>query len=177
MRCIQQSAFCAPRLALTQDSVPYSIVRGQLSDMEGGGILEFPMWHVQGVQDERWPNFVQHARHIFVLVILPFNPRLCTASFITRTCWGGGRSTTHMRFETKRRRAQRKTTSQLLSMNSRNWWCVFWPRVLDTVMRGQKSNFREIETFSTLQTHISKTVNRSDIRLSPACSSFHFEQN
>ena len=44
-------------------------------------------------------------------------------------------------------------------------------------MRGQRSNFSEIDTFSNILDAISKTINRSDIELSPACSPFNSEEN
>ena len=51
-----------------------------------------------------------------------------------------------------------------------------WPRC-NPVMRGQRSNFREIDTFSTILNAISKTINCSDLELSPACSPFNSEEN
>ena len=47
----------------------------------------------------------------------------------------------------------------------------------DSVMRGQRSNFRKIDKFSTIHDDISNIINRSDIGLSPASSPFTSEQN
>ena len=45
-------------------------------------------------------------------------------------------------------------------------------------MRGQRSNFREIDIFSYLHEYISKTINLSDKKLSSACSRpFNSKQN
>ena len=53
----------------------------------------------------------------------------------------------------------------------------FGPRsIFDPVMRGQRSNFREIGNFSNYIYCISKTIDRSDIRFSPACSPFNSQQ-
>ena len=46
----------------------------------------------------------------------------------------------------------------------------------DPVMGGHGSNFSEIDNFSTLM-RLSKTINRSDIKISPACFSLNPEQN
>ena len=44
-----------------------------------------------------------------------------------------------------------KIPGGLLSTGTRDWWCVFGPRLIfDPVMRGQRSNFRKIDNFSTL---------------------------
>ena len=53
----------------------------------------------------------------------------------------------------------------------------FDPRsIFDPVMRGQNANFRKIDNYSTLHEYTSKTIRRSDIKLSPACSPFNSEQ-
>ena len=44
-------------------------------------------------------------------------------------------------------------------------------------MRGQMSNFPEIDNFSDLQARISRTINRIATRLSSSCSTFHSELN
>ena len=44
-------------------------------------------------------------------------------------------------------------------------------------MAGQRSNFRKFYDFSTLRVHISKTIYRSGMGPSPACSPFNSAQN
>ena len=51
-------------------------------------------------------------------------------------------------------------------------WSIFGP-----VMAGQRSNFRKFYDFSTLLDHICKTIYRSGMGPSPACSSFNSAQN
>ena len=54
----------------------------------------------------------------------------------------------------------------------------FYPRsIFDPVLRGQRRNVRKIDNASTLHAYISKTMNRSDLKHSPACSSFNSKQN
>ena len=49
--------------------------------------------------------------------------------------------------------------------SNRDWWCAFDTRsIFDPVMRGQRSNFQEVD-FSNLHEYISKAMNRSDKRL------------
>ena len=68
--------------------------------------------------------------------------------------------------------------SGLLSTSIRDWSWVFDPRsIFDPVLKGQGSNFRKIDNFSTLHAYISKTKNRSDLKHSPACSSFNSKQD
>ena len=49
--------------------------------------------------------------------------------------------------------------------------------IFDPVMAGQRSNFRKFYDFSTLRVHISKTIYRSGMGSSPACSPFNYAQN
>ena len=44
-------------------------------------------------------------------------------------------------------------------------------------MRGQRSDIRKIDIIWTLHKHISKIINRDDIKLSPACFPFISERN
>ena len=54
----------------------------------------------------------------------------------------------------------------------------FGPRLIfDTVMRGQRSNFRKIDNVSTLHWHISKIINRSGLTLPSAYSPLNSDQN
>ena len=53
----------------------------------------------------------------------------------------------------------------------------FDPRsIFDPVIRGQRSNFRDIGNFSILHYRISKIINRIGIKLSLASSLFTFER-
>ena len=45
------------------------------------------------------------------------------------------------------------------------------------LVKAQRSNFRKFHDFSTLRVHISKTIYRSGMKLSPACSPFQSAQN
>ena len=55
---------------------------------------------------------------------------------------------------------------------------IFGPRsIFDPVMAGQRSNFRKFHDFSTSRVRISKTIDRSGMRSSPACSPFNYAQN
>ena len=49
--------------------------------------------------------------------------------------------------------------------------------IFDPVMESKRSNFHEIDIFSTLHAYISKTINRSYIKLSLAYFPFNSEQN
>ena len=55
---------------------------------------------------------------------------------------------------------------------------IFGPNSLfDPVTAGQRSNFRKLYDFSTLRIHISKTIYRSGMKPSLACSPFNSVQN
>ena len=55
---------------------------------------------------------------------------------------------------------------------------IFGPRsIFDPVMAGQRSNFRKFYDFGTLRVHISKTIYRSGMGPSPACSPFNSAKN
>ena len=56
-------------------------------------------------------------------------------------------------------------------------WYIFDISIFDPVMAGQRSNFRKFYDFSTLQVHISKTIYRSGMGPSPACSPLNYAQN
>ena len=49
--------------------------------------------------------------------------------------------------------------------------------LFDPVMAGQRSHFRKFYDFSTSRVHISKTIYRSGMGPSPACSPFNSAQN
>ena len=54
----------------------------------------------------------------------------------------------------------------------------FYPKLIfDPVMSVQRSNFGKINNFSNFTVNLIKTMNRSDLTLSPTCSSFNPEQN
>ena len=70
-----------------------------------------------------------------------------------------------------------------MSTGTRKWWCVFDPRpTFDRVLKlTQTLNWSNIVFFSTSAStwhvHISKASNCSEMKCSPACSSFNYEQN
>ena len=47
----------------------------------------------------------------------------------------------------------------------------------DPILRGHRSHFREIGISSRLQVNVSKTIYRSELKLSLSCSVFNSEQN
>ena len=52
---------------------------------------------------------------------------------------------------------------------------IFGPRsIFDPVMAGQRSNFRKFHDFSTSRVDGIKTIYRSDMKPSPACSPFNY---
>ena len=57
-------------------------------------------------------------------------------------------------------------------------YIVFNPRsTFDLVKSGQRSNFRENRHFWDLHAHSGKSMCRSDLKPSPACSPFNSEQD
>ena len=82
------------------------------------------------------------------------------------------------RFQTKRRRASRKRPADCSRRVLAIGCIIFGLRsIFDPVMAGQRSNFRNFYDFSTLRVHISKTIYRSGMGPSPACSPFNSAQN
>ena len=81
------------------------------------------------------------------------------------------------RFQTKRRRERKRPADcsrRVLAIGGN----IFGPMsIFDSVMAGQRSNFRKFYDFSTLRVHISKTIYRSGMGPSPACSLFNSAQN
>ena len=87
------------------------------------------------------------------------NPRTGRAFFITRTGREGGLLRPPCRFETEGRRASRKKPADASRRVLHDDGKLFGLRsTFDLVMAGQRSNFRETDTFSTLQADIRKTV-------------------
>ena len=88
---------------------------------------------------------------------------------------GGVGATPPWRFQTKRRRASRKRpvdcSRRVLAIGD----IIFGPRsIFDPVMAGQRSNFRKFHDFSTSRADGIKTIYRSGMKPSPACSPFNF---
>ena len=115
----------------------------------------------------------------FIAKIGPINPRPDTVFRHLRSDRGGGGLVRPpWLFQTKRRRASRKRPAdcsrRLLAIGG----IIFGPRsIFDQLMAGQRSNFRKFYDFSNLRVHISKTIYRSGMKPSPACSSFNSLQN
>ena len=85
-----------------------------------------------------------------------------------------GRGVRPWRFQTKRRRASRKRPADCSHRVLAIGGIIFGPRsIFDPVMAGQMSFFRKFYDFSTLRVQISKTIDRSDMKPSPACSPFN----
>ena len=119
-------------------------------------------------KSENFPDFAHYFSrrdHIYI------NPRRTWAFFITRRTRGGGRCDPPCRFETEGRRASRKKRAYAPRRVLHDGGQFFDPRsIFDLVLAGQRSNFREIGTFSTLQADIRKTKTDSDMKPSPTCS-------
>ena len=123
---------------------------------------------------------------IYVAVILLVTARAnnltlarirCFATF-GRTGGGGVGATPPWRFQMKRRRASRKRPADCSRRVLAIGCIIFGPRsIFDPVMAGQRSNFRKFYDFSTSRVHISKTIYRSGMGPSPACSPFNSAQN
>ena len=78
------------------------------------------------------------------------------------------------RFQTKRRRASRKRPADCSRRVLAIGGIIFGPRsIFDPVMAGQRSNFRKFHDFSTSRVDGIKTIYRSGMEPSPACSPFN----
>ena len=78
------------------------------------------------------------------------------------------------RFQTKRRRASRKRPADCARRVLAIGGIIFGPRsIFDPVMAGQKSNFRKFRDFLVSRVRISKSIDRSGTKPSPACSPFN----
>ena len=78
------------------------------------------------------------------------------------------------RFQTKRRRASRKRPADCARRVIAIGGIIFGPRsIFDPVMAGQRSNFRKFRDFLDSRVHISKTIDRSGMKHSPACLPFN----
>ena len=77
-------------------------------------------------------------------------------------------------FQTKRRRASRKRPADCSRRVLAIGGIIFGPRsIFDPVMAGQRSNFRKFHDFSTSRVDGIKTIYRSGMKHSPACSPFN----
>ena len=107
------------------------------------------------------------------------NPRPVRAFLITRTVRGGGGwyDPPPWRSAPDGRRASRKRPIDAPRRDLAIAHIVFGPRsIFDLVRSGQRSNFREKWHFLALHAHSGVSVCRSDLKPSPACSSFNSEQ-
>ena len=87
---------------------------------------------------------------------------------------GGVGATPPWRFQTKRRRASRKRPADCSRRVLAIGGIIFGPRsIFDPVMAGQRSNFRKFHDFSTSRVDGIKTIYRSGMKPSPACSPFN----
>ena len=82
------------------------------------------------------------------------------------------------RFQTKRRRASRKRPTDCSRRVLAIGGNIFGPRsIFDPVMAGQRSNFCKFHDFSTSRVDGIKTIYRSGMKPSPACSPFNSASN
>ena len=87
---------------------------------------------------------------------------------------GGVGATPPWRFQTKRRRASRKRPADCSRRVLAIGGIIFGPRsIFDPVMAGQRSNFRKFHEFSSSRVDGIKTIYRSGMKPSPACSPFN----
>ena len=92
------------------------------------------------------------------LFLARFTPRPDTVFRHLRSDRGGGLVRPPWRFQTKRRRASRKRSADCSRRVLAIGGIIFGPRsIFDSVMVGQRSNFRKFYDFSILRVHISKT--------------------
>ena len=107
-----------------------------------------------------------------------FNPRPVRAFLITRTVRGGWYDPPPWRSAPDGRRASRKKPVDAPRRDLAIAHIVFGPRsIFDLVRSGQRSNFREKWHFLALHAHSGVSMCRSDLKPSPACSSFNSEQD
>ena len=97
--------------------------------------------------------------------------------FSTRTVGGGG-GTTPWRSVPDGRKASRKKPVDASRRDLAIAHIVFGPRsTFDLVMSGQRYNFRDKWHFLDLHARSGKSICRSDLKSSPACSLFNSEQD
>ena len=78
------------------------------------------------------------------------------------------------RFQTKRRRPSRKRPADCSRRVLAIGGIIFGPRsIFDPAMAGQRSNFRKFHDFSTSRVDGIKTIYRSGMKPSSACSPFN----
>ena len=107
-----------------------------------------------------------------MIFILTLARKRCFATFAG--VGGGVGATPPWRFQTKRRRASRKRPADCSRGVLAIGGIIFGPRsILDPVMAGQRSNFRKFHDFSTSRVDGIKTIYRSGMKPSPACSPFN----
>ena len=98
----------------------------------------------------------------------------CFATFAGVGGGGGWCDPPPWRFQTKRRRASRKRPADCFRRVLAIGGIIFGPRsIFDPVMAGQRSNFRKFHDFSTSRVDGIKTIYRSGMKSSPACSPFN----
>ena len=108
--------------------------------------------------------------------ILTLARKPCFATFAG--VGGGGVRPPLWRFQTKRRRASRKRPEDCSRRVLAIGGIIFGPRsIFDPAMAGQMSNFRKFHDFSTSRVDGIKTIYRSGMKPSPACSPFNYAQN
>ena len=108
-----------------------------------------------------------------------FNPRPDTVFRHLLPDGGGGRGCDpSWLFQTKHRRASPKRPANFYRRVLTIGDIVFGSRsIFDPVMAGRRSYFPKLYDFSTLRVNISKSIHRSSMKSSPACSPFNSAQN
>ena len=93
------------------------------------------------------------------------NLTLAISSSLTAQRGGGATPPPPWRFQSKHRRALRKKSAYSFSWVLAIGGTFFDPRSkFDPVMGGQRPNFPEISIFSDLRVHISKTIQRIEMK-------------
>ena len=128
-------------------------------------------WNLQN--NDKWrEKWLILARHVIIWSFLTLARKRCFATFAGVGGGGVGATPPPWRFQTKRRWASRKRPADcsLLAIGG----IIFGPRsIFDPVMAGQRSNFRKFHDFSNSRVDGIKTIYRSGMKPSPACSPFN----
>ena len=128
-------------------------------------------------RDFVWTTLVPQKRYGFYFNC--FNPRPFSVFRHLRQWRGGGGvgTTPPWRSAHDGRRASQKKPVDASRRDLAIAYIVFNPRsTFDLVKSGQRSNFRENRHFLDLHAHSGKSMCRSDLKPSPACSPFNSEQ-
>ena len=121
-------------------------------------------------------QFFTHAAFAFVYFWYVLNDLTLARipCFATFAGVGGGLVQPPLAFPNERRGASRKRAADCARRVLAIGGIIVGPRsIFDPVMAGQRSNFRKFHDFSTSRVDGIKTIYRSGMKPSPACSPFN----